>query len=141
MPAGWYRDHDPSKMRWWDGASWTERVKNSVPSQVRPATGQAVVDDRLRERNRSTVVALIVSGIGAAIVPMVAMTFVPIWPGLGAVLAAGVFALVLAAVAITRPRRIGRGLAPAVIAIVLGVLLIVTALVAAAMVLVSPLLT
>ncbi|WP_417374498.1 DUF2510 domain-containing protein [Glutamicibacter protophormiae] len=139
MPAGWYRDRDPSKMRWWDGADWTERVKESVPVRMRVVTDQPVMGDWLHERNRIAVVALVVAVIGVAVIPLVPLTLVPMWAGASAVLVAGILALVLATVATARARSIGRGFAPAVIAVVLGVLLMLIALGAAAMVIVPAL--
>jgi uncharacterized protein YbjQ (UPF0145 family) len=34
-PAGWYSDpHDPTRLRWWDGAAWTDQTQASITEQA-----------------------------------------------------------------------------------------------------------
>jgi uncharacterized protein YbjQ (UPF0145 family) len=41
-PAGWYTDpHDPSQLRWWDGAQWTDRAQASISEQDPGQVGAA----------------------------------------------------------------------------------------------------
>ena len=38
--AGWYSDpHDPTQLRWWDGAAWTEQRQASISEQQPAAVG------------------------------------------------------------------------------------------------------
>ncbi|MEZ5115258.1 MAG: heavy metal-binding domain-containing protein [Candidatus Nanopelagicales bacterium] len=41
-PAGWYPDpHDPTRLRWWDGAQWTDQTQASISEQQPGEIGAA----------------------------------------------------------------------------------------------------
>ncbi|UUT36316.1 DUF2510 domain-containing protein [Microbacterium elymi] len=146
MPAGWYRDSDPSRLRWWDGEDWTDRVEQAAPSlravprsAVPAIAGSAVplsaVSRRstavrhvepLVERNRIAVWAAIVGLVSLIAVVMAWVTPMPEWAVPTIALGGGILTLVLGAVAGRRASQIGTGRGPAVVALSLSALLVLS---------------
>jgi prepilin signal peptidase PulO-like enzyme (type II secretory pathway) len=139
MPAGWYRDSDPTKLRWWDGEQWTDRVKGAAePPPLYALSTPAAIGEPLRERNVLSAVALvaaviaIIACLAVAGVTLTGMTLPP-WMLPLVALGGSILALVLGVIAGRRVEYTGEGRRATVIALVLSGVLVLAGLAVAVM--------
>jgi hypothetical protein len=132
LPAGWYRDGDPTQLRWWDGTAWTDRVKAAValsPSAPRSARMMPLpVETSLLERNRIALTALIVALAALAVVAAAWLVPTPTWLLPVVALGGGILSLALGVSGGRRAVRIATGRNEAMIATALSVVLVIVGL-------------
>jgi hypothetical protein len=134
MPAGWYRDGDPTQLRWWDGEQWTDRVKGATESPPLYAlTTPASIGEPLRERNVLSAVALAISVVAIiACLTVAGLTLtgmaLPPWMLPLVALGGSILALVLGVIAGRRVEYTGEGRRATVIALVLSGVLVLAGL-------------
>jgi hypothetical protein len=109
---GWYADpHHPGMKRYWDGTTWTEhRRPNAAPVVLVQAPG-----------NGAAIAALVLGICGFFLMG------IPFFIGLFIGGPLDLLAIIFGIIGFVKSQQVGRGLAPALIAMILAVISIITA--------------
>jgi hypothetical protein len=118
VPAGWYDDSTTGRMRWWNGAEWTNDFAPAAPAYpvtpVQPAFAIALPYGVARASNGPAVASLVLGIIAFFLTP------IPLFIGLFFGGIPAVLAVILGVVGINRAGQTRTGLPMAVIGLCLG---------------------